>query len=69
MNRGKYNDFDNNFINKMSALLDQVENTDTFGEPACLITISKSRKTFSTGFDLAYWRQTYVNAATSCENF
>ena len=69
MNRGKYNDFDNDFINKMSNLLDQIENTDTFGQPACLITITKSKECFSTGFSLDYWQQAYVNAATSCENF
>jgi enoyl-CoA hydratase/carnithine racemase len=64
-NKPAFNDFNNNDIDKVCALLDQVESADTKEEPACLITFSTNERCFSTGFDLPFWNATLVNGATS----
>ena len=68
LNKPWYNDFDNDYVMKMSKLLDEVEAADTKGEPACLVTFSSTRKCFSSGFSVPYLAGSFVDEITSQAN-
>jgi Delta3-Delta2-enoyl-CoA isomerase len=65
MNQGKDNVFDDNYIAKMSQLLDTVNESEG---AACMITLSTSKRRFSTGFNLDYWLAAPLNSYTSMAN-
>lgn len=57
------NTFNMDIIEKYLAILDQIEASEA--GPGVLVTIGTGDRHFSTGFDLAYWMQSYENMRNS----